>query len=165
MSSSSSSSSPPPPPLQYCSVCGQQSFLRCSRCLGALYCSVKCQKQDWKTHKVICKEAEKTRKVFEEGGYRTVDNIDAMLEKDRRLAEMGDAQAQYNVGLFYFKGLGVGLDKAEGFKWYKLAAEQGHADAQFNLGCAYVDGEGVSVNKVETVKWHRLAAAQGNACA
>jgi hypothetical protein len=114
-SSSPSSSVPPPsPPLQFCSVCGHQSSLRCSRCLGALYCSVACQKQDWKVHKVICKKAEEVKKSLEEQGCRTVEEIDAKLEEDRRLAAMGIASAQYNWGVSYFNGLGVGVDKAEG---------------------------------------------------
>jgi TPR repeat protein len=87
-------------------------------------------KKDWKTHKVNCKRAEEVKKNIEAHGYRTVEEIDAKLEKDLRLAELGNASAQYNLGLFYFKGLGVGVDKAEGVKWFRLAAAQSHADAQ-----------------------------------
>ena len=110
---------------------------------------------------MICKHAENTKKSLEEQGCRTVEEIDAHLEEDRRLAELGDASAQYNVGLSYFRGVGVGVDKAEGLKWYRLAAAQGNSDAQNYLGAAYSTGEGVSVNKVESVKWYKLAAAQG----
>jgi hypothetical protein len=92
--SSSSSLPPSPTSLQYCSVCGHQSSLRCSNCIGALYCSVTCQRKDWKSHKVICKEAEEVKKNFEEHGYRTVEEVDSMLEIDRRMAELGDAGAQ-----------------------------------------------------------------------
>jgi hypothetical protein len=143
--------------------CGHQSSLRCSRCLGALYCSVKCQRKDWKTHKVMCKRAEDTKKSLEAQGYRTVEEIDAELDEYRRFAELGDSRAQFNVGLSYFTGVGVGVDKAEGVKWFRLAAEQGHAGSQFNLGNAYDDGDGVSIDKVEAVKWYRLAAEQGDA--
>ncbi|CAH0395195.1 unnamed protein product [Bemisia tabaci] len=48
-----------------CSKCGdekrknptakQQSLLKCSRCKTVQYCSVDCQKADWKQHKVFCK--------------------------------------------------------------------------------------------------------------
>ena len=161
-SSSSSLSSPLPPVTLICSVCGEKSSLRCSKCLGAFYCSIPCQKKDWKTHKVNCKNAQELKKSYEALGYRTVEEIDALLEEDRWLAELGDAKAQYNMGLSYSSGLGVGVDKVESVKWYRLAAEQVDAGAQFNLGVAYSNGEGVSVDKVESIKWFRLAAEQGH---
>ena len=163
MSSSSSISSPLPPVTLICSVCGEKSALRCSNCLGALYCSIPCQKKDWKTHKVICKQAQEIKKSYEALGCHTVEEIDANLEDNRKLAELGNAKAQYNMGLSYFNGVGVGVDKVEAIKWYRLAAEQGNAGAQFNLACAYDSGEGVSVDKVESIKWYRLAANQGDA--
>ena len=43
----------------------------------------------------------------------------------RKLAEQGDAAAQYNLGLMYDNGQGVPQDYAEAVKWYRLAAEQG----------------------------------------
>jgi len=138
MSSSCSSSSvpPPPPQLQYCSVCGHESSLRCSTCLGTLYCSVTCQRKDLKTHKVTCKQAEKVKKRLQENGYRTAEEIDAKFEEDIMLAELGVASAQYNMGLFYFNGVGVNVDKSEGVKWFRLAAAQGNADAQYILGAS-----------------------------
>jgi TPR repeat protein len=35
-----------------------------------------------------------------------------------------------NLGFAYDHGLGVEEDKAEAFKWYRLAAEQGDTEAQ-----------------------------------
>ena len=34
----------------------KQEMLKCSRCHAAWYCDVKCQKQDFKSHKRLCKE-------------------------------------------------------------------------------------------------------------
>ncbi len=114
---------------------------------------------------MICKRAEEVKKSIEEQGYRTVEEIDAELDEYRRFAELGDARAQFNVGLSYFNGVGVGVDKSEGVKWFRLSAAQGDAEAQFNLGMTYYNGNGVSVDKVESMKWYRLAAAQGDAIA
>ena len=161
MGSSSSSISSSPPVTLICSVCGEKSSLRCSKCLGAFYCSIPCQKKDWKTHKVVCKNAQELKKGYEALGCHTVEEIDAKLEANRKLAEFGNAEAQYNLGLLYFNGLGVGVDKVEAVKWYRLAANQGDADAQFNLGHAYYHGEGVSVDKVEGMKWMKLSAKNG----
>ena len=71
------------------------------------------------------------------------------------LAEQGDAQAQFNLGLMYDKGQGVKQDDVEAVKWYRKAAEQGLAQAQLNLGNMYRTGEGVKQDDVEAVKWYR----------
>ena len=57
----------------------------------------------------------------------------APITEIHRLAEQGDADAQYNLGDMYARGDGVPEDDAEAVKWLRLAAEQGHADAQFSL--------------------------------
>ena len=95
MSSSSSTDPSLPPVTLICSVCGEKSSLRCSNCLGAFYCSIPCQKKDWKKHKVVCKQAEKIKKSYEKLGCRTVEEIDAKIVEDRKLAELGIASAQY----------------------------------------------------------------------
>jgi hypothetical protein len=40
-----------------CAFCGKKdgSFMKCSRCKAANYCSKECQKGDWKKHKGACK--------------------------------------------------------------------------------------------------------------
>ncbi|KAM9847678.1 egl nine homolog 1 isoform 1-T1 [Aulostomus maculatus] len=47
---------------QYCELCGKmENLLKCGRCLTSFYCSREHQKQHWKEHKLICKDAEKTQ--------------------------------------------------------------------------------------------------------
>lgn len=47
---------------QYCELCGKmENLLKCGRCRNSFYCSKDHQKQDWKTHKLICKEADKSK--------------------------------------------------------------------------------------------------------
>lgn len=42
-------------PLVACAACGAADNLsRCSRCEGALYCSVVCQRSAWRAHKPLC---------------------------------------------------------------------------------------------------------------
>lgn len=48
----------------------------------------------------------------------------------RALAENGDANAQYSLGLALYKGQGVVADRVEATKWWNLAAKQGNRDAQ-----------------------------------
>ena len=87
-----------------------------------------------------------------------MEEFDARLEEYRRFAELGDANSQFNMGLSYFNGVRVAVDKSEGVKWLRLAAAQGHADAQCNLGTVYSNGDGVSVDKVKSAKLFKLAA-------
>ena len=56
-------------------------------------------------------------------------------------AELGNAEAQYRLGICHYKGYGVIEDKAEAAKWFHKAAAQGHAEAQNNLGLCSDEGE------------------------
>jgi TPR repeat protein len=47
----------------------------------------------------------------------------------RPLAERGDANAQYNLGVFYDNGLGVPQDRIRAYMWLDLAAMQGRESA------------------------------------
>ena len=62
----------------------------------------------------------------------------------RPLADKGDANAQYNLGLMYDNGQGVAQDFKEAVRLYRLAAAQGDADAQYSLGVMYDTGKGVA---------------------
>ena len=81
------------------------------------------------------------------------------------LAEQGDAQAQYHVGLLYHKGRGVPQDDAQARKWYAKAAAQGQAKAQFSLGTLYFNGEGGPKDYQQALRWFRLGANRGDALA
>ncbi len=63
--------------------------------------------------------------AYKRGDYATA------LHEFRRLAEQGDAKAQFMLGNMYRKGLGVPQDHARAARWYRKAAEQGVAKAQF----------------------------------
>ena len=76
----------------------------------------------------------------------------------RALAEQGDDDAQYNLGLIW----GKVEYYEEAVKWLLLAAEQGHEGAQNNLGLMYIRGKGVTQDYEKSAKWFRLAAEQGN---
>lgn len=83
----------------------------------------------------------------------------------RRLADQGDARAQYNLGVMYAKGRGVTKDWAEAMKWYRRAADLGYAEAQHYLGFMYSLGLGVTQDSAEAAKWYRKAADQGHTTA
>ena len=78
-----------------------------------------------------------------------------------KLAEKGDALAQFNLGSMYDNGEGVEQDFKEAVKWYRKAAEQGHANAQNTLGWMYGRGLGVEQNNVIAYAWWDIAAVNG----
>lgn len=64
--------------------------------------------------------------------------IDSLIKK----AELGDAEAQYNLGCRYANDDGV-HDYATAFVWWIKAANQRYAEAQYKLGYMYANGQGV----------------------
>ena len=83
----------------------------------------------------------------------------------RKVAEQGDASAQYRLAVMYKNGEGVPQNYPEAEKWYRKAADQGYAPAQFSLAFLYEQGRGVPQNYAEAAKWYRKAAEQGDALA
>ena len=79
------------------------------------------------------------------------------------LAEQGIADAQSNLGGYYFNShMDVIKDEKEAVRWWTKAAEQGNANAQYNLGLCYYKGAGVTKDEKEAVNWWTKAAKQGD---
>jgi len=83
------------------------------------------------------------------------------LKKLQPLAERGNSQAQFYLGLMYSKGDGVQQDYSTAGVWWNKAAEQGDMKAQENLGLRYAKGQGVERDWVQADKWFSIAAASG----
>src|SRR5262245_26164498 len=79
-----------------------------------------------------------------------------------RLAQQGNADAQFYLGRMAAGGMGVPQDTARAVSWYRLAAQQGHTEAQARLGSHYLLGTGITQSDVEAVRWSRLAAEKGH---
>ena len=99
---------------------------------------------------------------FQKGwkAYSSTDYATALAEW-QDLAEAGDTDACYGMGLLYGNGFGVDMNDELALKFYGLAADKGHAEAQYNLGVMHQNGWGVPLNEQEGLKWFRLAAEQG----
>jgi TPR repeat protein len=90
---------------------------------------------------------------------------------DARLAEQGDAFAQYRLGRYYAQH--GGRQTPESVSWYKKAspglhrlAETGNGQAMYVLGVMYAYGRGVTRSTDEARRWltraveHKITAAQ-----
>jgi hypothetical protein len=83
----------------------------------------------------------------------------------RPLAERGNAEAQYRIGLMYEFGKGFSVDKTRAISWIGKAAAQGHMLAEQELGVIYATGDGAPQDNAQAVTWFRKAAMQGDATA
>jgi TPR repeat protein len=108
------------------------------------------------------------------GGHRQAaadnnhfDLLQLQREQWRQLADQGDAEAEYQLGMSYCCGNGPGLTEAIARKWLCRAALQGNEQAQLQLGRMY--GNEIKKRPFSTPQtadyaylWYSLAAAQGS---
>jgi GAF domain/Sel1 repeat/PilZ domain len=80
----------------------------------------------------------------------------------QKLADLGDAEAQYQMGVLSHNGEGVPHDDARAMRWFLRAAEQGHVAAQSHLGAYYWAGRGVPEDLSQAYFWSTIALAGGD---
>jgi putative methionine-R-sulfoxide reductase with GAF domain len=80
----------------------------------------------------------------------------------RKLAEQGDAEAQWDMGFRYHNGQGVPQDDAQAVRWFQRAADQGHVNSQATLGAYYWAGRGVPKDLSQAYFWSAVALHQGD---
>ncbi len=90
--------------------------------------------------------------AFKRGDYVTA------LKEYSALASDGNSAAQYNVGLMFFKGIGVKPDCAKAAKWLTSAALNGDADAQHILGVINYENKCKEKDVNKAVEWFLMAA-------
>jgi TPR repeat protein len=77
-------------------------------------------------------------------------------------ANQGQAEAEYNLGMLYLKGLGIARNPQEAFRWLLLAADQGQVNAEFQVGLMREKGVGVRQDYAQAQVWFTLAAERGD---
>ena len=90
-------------------------------------------------------------------------NYDTAMKEWKPLAEQGDANSQYHLGVLYHNGLGVPQDYKQAMNWYRKAAQQGLAAAQYNLGVIYHNCNSEAQNYVQAYMWFSIAIENGAA--
>jgi GAF domain/Sel1 repeat len=86
----------------------------------------------------------------------------ATPEEIRKMAEQGDAEAQWLLGTFYRNGDGVPQNDFKAVEWFQLSAEQGYVRALSTLGSSYWQGRGVRQDYARAYFWFELALAEGD---
>ena len=88
-------------------------------------------------------------------------NFATAVKEWTALAEQGNAQAQFGLGVLYANGHGVLKDFKQAAKWYRKAAKQGNAGAQLGLGVLYANGQGVVKDNAYAHMWLSIAETNG----
>jgi TPR repeat protein len=96
---------------------------------------------------------------LEEGtsAYAVGDYAKALAEF-QALADNGNAEGQYFVGLIYHNGFGVKRDQVKAAKWFEKAAQQGDPVSQYYAGIMYSTGQGVTKDLPTAYMWLTLSA-------
>ena len=117
-------------------------------------------------------EAQRLANQAEAGAARAKQELEqlksnAVLETSAaelvKMAEAGDANAQFKLGQCHEKGYMGIKDNKEAVKWYAKSAEQGYTKAEFVLSLCYSEGKGVLRNKKEAEDWIAKVLAHANA--
>jgi TPR repeat protein len=77
-------------------------------------------------------------------------------------AAQGFVLGQFAVGVSYYNGEGVELNRGKAVYFFKSAADQNHAEAQFYLCLCYEAGNGVEENAELAFEWALKAAKNGH---
>jgi hypothetical protein len=79
------------------------------------------------------------------------------------LAEKGDKNSQFHLGMMARSGEGRGFNIQEAVKWLELAAKQGHPEAAFQLGRIHEDGQGVKIDRPLAAQFYEMAGSKAHA--
>ncbi len=95
-------------------------------------------------------------------GIGVEENITQSIDLYRRSANLENALAMINLGLFYYEGRGVNKDHFEAAFWFKKAANLESGQAMNLLALMYWRGEGVEQNSAMALDWYEKAIRKGN---
>ncbi len=101
--------------------------------------------------------AEESRRQ-EPSAKQSVFNSQTEIHSLQSAAKLGDADAQYRLGLAYLEGRGVKKSENEAYDWLGKAARNGNTEACFTLGLMYADWE----ESDAALHWLNLAADKGH---
>lgn len=77
-------------------------------------------------------------------------------------AELGNAEALFNMGIFYLEGMGCDQDMEKCASYLHRAARRRHPEAQFAYADLLSNGWGVEQDEKRAAKWYLDAAENGH---
>jgi len=91
----------------------------------------------------------------------TVQANEQLFSATLHLAEQGDPEAQFSLGLLYDTGNQVERNPEQAAYWFTQAADGGVTGACLYLGMKYEFGTGVKQDRTRALHWYRQAALKG----
>jgi uncharacterized membrane protein YqiK len=101
--------------------------------------------------------------VKAEASLMFADASSSIFRFQYKLAEQGNAEAQYKVGEMYEMGRGVAQDKAKAREWYTKSASQDHKKSSYRLLYLDIETSGLSVERKKKVDELKKEASTGGA--
>lgn len=95
-------------------------------------------------------------------GLPSEQDIEEAVAWLRKVAALGEVQAQLWLGWMHQFGRGLRKDHTKAVEWYLKAAALGSSEAQRHLGHAYYYGLGVPKDHTKAMELYRKAAGQGD---
>jgi TPR repeat protein len=124
---------------------------------------------DWPQAITACTQAIKDdpkqpRYEFELGhAYEQTKNYAEALNHYKIAADAGEGDGLQSLGLLYFKGLGVVVDKEKAFVLWYRSAETGNAIAYEDLGAMFGNGDFVQRDDARMLEYFAKSVAAGDA--
>ena len=100
--------------------------------------------------------------LLREGNEVVSRNDKASTQWFMKLAEKGEAAGLHNVGVAYYKGLGVELDKKKAYHYFLQSAEKCLLQSQVLVSGLLYNGDGVNKDLAASFQWMLKAAEQGD---
>ena len=150
------------PPREECPICFSPLPLDACHsifksCCGKLICNGCIYAMVEESHK-----SEKDNKLCAFCRTPSATSNEEENERIKKLAESGNAIANYHIGAFYYEGVfGFPLDLTKANELWLRAGELGHAGAYNNLSNSYHYGRGVEVDEKKAAHYLELAAMNG----
>jgi len=124
---------------------------------------------DWQQAIIACVQAVKDnpkepRYEFELGrAYEQTKNYPEAMRHYQAAADAGSGDGLQSLGLLYYKGLGVVVDKEKAFVLFYRAAAVGNALALEDLGAMFGNAEFVQRDDTKALEYFAKSVAAGNA--
>ena len=84
------------------------------------------------------------------------------IENLENLAKQGNGEAQYELGLRYYKGIGVDTDYEKARQYLQAAVDNGASGASYYLGVIYYNGKGTPTDHVKAKEYFEKAESANN---